>query len=175
MYKYKKILFALLGIVVLITIFFGLEKKWRQEDRVQTIPPRPAPDFTLQDILSGADVRLSSFRGRVVVINLWATWCPFCLGELADMARTQKEFGEKAVFIAVNRAEPLEKITKYIREAHLEGTLMFLQDPSDFVYQSLGGFSMPETVFVDRDGMMRDRRRGPMNLEEMRRRVENIL
>lgn len=171
---YKKVSLVLFCGVVLITIFFGLEKRWRQEDRMQTIPLRPAPDFTLQDI-SGADVRLSSYQGRVVMVNLWATWCPFCLAELADMARAQKEFGEKMVVIAVNRGEPFEKITKYIREAHLDGLFLFLQDPSDSVYQSLGGFSMPETIFVDRDGMMRDRRRGPMNLEEIRRRVENIL
>lgn len=170
----KKISLAVFGIVVLITIFFGLEKRWRQEDRVQTIPPRPAPDFTLQDI-SGADVHLSSYQGRAVVVNLWATWCPFCLAELADMARAQKEFGDRVVIIAVNRAESLEKITKYARDAKLEGSFLFLQDPSDFVYQSLGGFSMPETIFVDRDGMMRDRKRGSMNLEEIRRRVENIL
>lgn len=170
----KTIFFTLVCVAVLISVFFGLEKRWWQKEAAFVMPPRPAPDFTLQDI-QGVNVRLSSYQGRPVVINLWATWCPFCLEELADMVTAQKEFSEKVIFIAVNRAEPLEKITKYLQEAHLEGSLLFLQDLSDSVYQSLGGFSMPETIFVDRDGMMRDRRRGPMNLEEMRRRVEKIL
>lgn len=171
---YKKVSLVVFCIVVLITIFFGLQQKWWQKDMVYALPPRPAPDVSLQDT-GGVDVRLSSFRSHAVVINLWATWCPFCLKELVTMAAVQKEFGERVVFIAVNRAESLEKITKYMRDAHFEGSFLLLQDPTDSLYQSLGGFSMPETVFLDREGLLRDHKRGPMSLEEMRRRVEKML
>jgi len=64
----------------------------------------PAPDFSLED-LDGNMVSLSDFRGQNLVINSWATWCPFCVTELPDFAALQKEFGDQIVVIAINRQE----------------------------------------------------------------------
>ena len=133
-----------------------------------------APDFSLQDY-SGQTVSLADFVGTPLVINSWAAWCPFCKKELPDFAAAQKEFGEQVVIIAIDRAESLEVSKKYSDELGATDDLIFLLDPDDSFYQSIGGFSMPETIFVDRDGFIREHKRGPMELDEMREKINNLL
>lgn len=132
---------------------------------------RLAYDFILKDY-ENREVKLSGFRGKSVLVNVWASWCPFCKGELVDFITLKKEFGD-VVIIAVNRAEALEVAKKYSDELDVTNDLIFLLDPSDSFYQSIGGFSMPETIFVDKEGFIKYHKRGPMELEEMRRRVQD--
>ena len=133
-----------------------------------------APDFALQDY-NGKTVQLADFAGKPLVINSWAAWCPFCKKELVDFATVQKEFGSDAVIIAIDRAESLEIAKKYSDELGVTGDLIFLLDPSDSFYQSIGGFSMPETIFVDRDGRIVIHKRGPMALDEIREKIRALL
>ncbi|MBI3955700.1 TlpA family protein disulfide reductase [Candidatus Gottesmanbacteria bacterium] len=133
-----------------------------------------APDFALQDY-NGKTVKLADFQGRPLVINSWAAWCPFCRKELVDFALIQKEFGDRVVIIAIDRAESLETAKKYSDELGVTNSLVFLLDPSDSFYQSIGGFSMPETIFVDKSGRLVDHKRGPMEIDEMRNRMSKIM
>ncbi|MBI5620927.1 DUF3179 domain-containing protein [Candidatus Gottesmanbacteria bacterium] len=133
-----------------------------------------APGFNLKDY-NGNTVNLADFQGRPVVINSWAAWCPFCRKELVDFAAAQKEFGDQVVIIAIDRAESLETANKYSDELGVTNDLVFLLDPSDSFYQSIGGFSMPETIFVDKNGAIVDHKRGPMDSNEIRERVKKII
>ncbi|MBI4215703.1 MAG: TlpA family protein disulfide reductase [Parcubacteria group bacterium] len=133
-----------------------------------------APDFALQDY-NGKTVRLLDFAGKPLVINSWAAWCPFCRKELVDFAAAQMEFGDKIAIIAVDRAETRDIAKKYTDELGVTDGMVFLLDPADSFYQSIGGFSMPETIFVDKNGMIIDHKRGPMDIDEMRAKIEKIL
>ncbi|MBI2046357.1 MAG: TlpA family protein disulfide reductase [Parcubacteria group bacterium] len=133
-----------------------------------------APDFSLQDY-EGKIVRLSDFKGKPIVINSWAAWCPFCRKELVDFAAAQHEFGDKMVVIAIDRAESRDTAKKYTDELAVTSDIVFLLDPSDSFYRSIGGFSMPETIFVSRDGHIVDHKRGPMGVSEIRERIQKIL
>lgn len=124
---------------------------------------------------NGDTVSLSDFRGKPLVINSWATWCPFCREELIDFVSAQKEFGDKVVIIAIDRAETREAAKKYTDELGVTGDMVFLLDPSDNFYQSIGGFSMPETVFIDSEGNTVFHKRGPMDIQEMRERIQQLL
>ena len=123
----------------------------------------------------GEAVSLEDFRGKPLVINSWAVWCPFCREELPDFAELQKEFGEQVIVIAVDRQEPLAKAKGYTDELGITDDMLFLLDSSDSFYKSIGGFSMPETIFVDSDGKIVVHKRGPMELEEMREHVNKII
>lgn len=131
---------------------------------------RPAPDLTFRDY-EGKEVALSDFRGRPMVVNSWAAWCPFCVDELVDFTRLQEEFGDKITVVAIDRAEPLATARGFSDKAGVTGKIVLLLDPADSFYSSIGGFSMPETIFVDENGLIKDHKRGPMTLEEMRRRT----
>jgi len=143
--------------------------------RVEVVPPkdRLAPDLSFLNF-AGEVVDLFDFRGKNLVVNAWASWCPFCRQELLDFASLQKEFGDKIVVLAVNRQEATEASQQYADKLGITRDLIFLLDSGDSLYQSIGGFSMPETIFIDQDGLIKYHKRGPMEREEMRRRVEDI-
>lgn len=132
------------------------------------------PSLTLKDY-SGKKVRFADFKDKALVINSWAAWCPFCKKELPDFVLAQKEFGNRILIIAVDRQEPLEIAKKYTDEVGVTDDLIFLLDPQDSFYKSIGGFSMPETIFVSRDGVIKIHKRGPMDLEEIKEKIKKII
>jgi len=132
------------------------------------------PDFSFQDY-EGNVVTNESFPGKVLIINAWATWCPFCINELPDFVELQKEFADEIVVIAIDRAESLDKAKTYTDNKKITDSIVFLLDSEDSFYQSTGGFSMPETIFVDTEGNIRIHKRGPMSLNEMRGKVNSML
>lgn len=143
--------------------------------------PAAAPTFfdttaglTLTDY-GGKKIALADFKGKPLVVNAWASWCPFCRQELPDFATVQKELGDKVVFIAVDRGESLAVAKQYSDARGVTNSIVFLLDPGDSFYQAIGGFSMPETVFVDKNGNIVDHKRGPMDVNEIRQRTEKIL
>jgi len=143
----------------------------------QTKPASPterAPNFSLKDY-DGKTVSLVDFAGKPLVINSWAAWCPFCREELPDFVTVQKEFEGKAVFIAIDRGESLSVAKKYTDELGVTASLVLLLDPTDSFYSAIGGFSMPETIFIDKEGIIRDHKRGPMDIPEIRERTLKIL
>lgn len=124
---------------------------------------------------SGNTVPFEEFRGKPLIINSWAVWCPFCRKELSDFAALQKEFGGQIVVIAIDRQEPLAKAKGYTDELGITDSMLFLLDSSDSFYKSIGGFSMPETIFVNSAGEIIVHKRGPMELDEMREHANKII
>lgn len=120
-------------------------------------------------------VTLADFVGKPLVINSWAAWCPFCVQELVDFAKIQQEFKDKVVIIAINRAETLAAAKKFTDKAGVTDALIFLLDPADSFYRAIGGFAMPETIFIDRNGNIREHKRGPMDITEIRQKVQRLL
>lgn len=169
-----KIISLVIGVLIVGALGSWLLLRDRGAEILPQQELRRAPEFALKDY-NGQEIKLSDFRGKAVVVNSWAVWCPFCKEELKDFAAIRKEFGDKAAIIAVDRAEPRDTAKKFSDELGVSDDLIFLLDPDDTFYQSIGGFSMPETVFVDRDGLIRFHKRGSMPAEEIRRRIEDLL
>lgn len=132
------------------------------------------PDFTLQDF-EGNTVSLSDFAGKPLVINSWAAWCPFCRDELIAFASIQKELGDQIATIAIDRAESLDVARSFPEKLGITDDLVFLLDPDDSFYKAIGGFAMPETIFVDADGSIVEHKRGPMDEKEIREKIKSIL
>ncbi len=110
----------------------------------------PAPDFTLRD-LDGKTVRLADFRGQVLVVNFWATWCPPCRKEMPSIergARWLERFGGR--FIAINMGEKPEAVRRYLEKQPLE--LRILLDPGGVTAGDWGVQGLPVTFVVDPQG-----------------------
>ncbi|PIT93259.1 MAG: hypothetical protein COU06_00995 [Candidatus Harrisonbacteria bacterium CG10_big_fil_rev_8_21_14_0_10_38_8] len=122
----------------------------------------------------GNTVSLEEFRGKPLVINSWAVWCPFCKAELPDFAKLQSEFSDQIVVIAIDRQEPIEVVKNYTNELGISEMMLFLIDSSDSFYKSIGGFSMPETIFINSIGEIVVHKRGPMELNEMQEHVRKL-
>lgn len=109
-----------------------------------------APDFTTEDA-AGNRVSSRSFRGRVVLLNFWATWCPPCRLEMPSMERLYGEFRERGLeVVAVNFMEPRELVQAFARERKL--TYPMLLDPRSDVAEMYGVMRLPETVVIGRGG-----------------------
>lgn len=109
-----------------------------------------APAFTTTDA-AGNRVASEDYRGKVVLLNFWATWCPPCRLEMPDMERLHQEFREGGLeVVAVNFMETAEEVTAFAEEQKL--TYPMLLDPRSEVAGQYGVMRLPETVLIGRRG-----------------------
>lgn len=111
-----------------------------------------APDFTAADLATGDPVTLASYRGQVVLLNVWATWCEPCRVEMPSMERLYQELGPqglKIVAVSIDEAGP-DVVREFQREYGL--TFQILHDRSraiERIYQTTG---VPESFVLNREG-----------------------
>ena len=118
-----------------------------------------APDFTLPDP-RGKKVSLKDFRGKVVFLNFWATWCEFCKDEMPTMDRLYREFKDKGFeIVAVNVKDKRPDALAFVKQMKL--TYPIVMDPEGEVGLLYGAFGMPTTYLIDRKGMVLARLWGP--------------
>ncbi|HXJ37511.1 MAG TPA: TlpA disulfide reductase family protein [Candidatus Eisenbacteria bacterium] len=119
-----------------------------------------APDFALPD-LAGQAIRLSAYRGQVVLVNLWATWCPPCREEMPSMERLYQRLKDRGfVLLAVSQDEgDVEGVKKFAKEMKI--TFPVLVDPQGDVGRNYGVWGYPESFLLDRSGRIVERVIGP--------------
>ncbi len=111
-----------------------------------------APDFTLQD--SDHKVTLSQFRGQVVVLNFWATWCPPCIEETPSLVRMQTRLKDKGVVVlAVSIDADDAAYHKFLKEYSVN--MVTVRDEAKKASSLYGTFGWPETFVIDRNGVIR--------------------
>lgn len=137
-----------------------------------------APDFALHD-LSGRTVRLSDFRGRKVVLNFWASWCPPCKEEMPDFETVYREQRDKLIFLGVNMQEPVDAVQRFLR-GEVQVTYPIVLDSDGSVTRGYNVRVYPTTYFLDEQGrFMRIGslvgKFGPFTREELRQRVGEFL
>jgi cytochrome c biogenesis protein CcmG, thiol:disulfide interchange protein DsbE len=120
-----------------------------------TRPPRigaPAPDFTLQD--SDHKVSLSDYRGKVVLLNFWATWCPPCIIEMPSLIALQQKMKDKdVVILGVSIDEDEAAYHKFLKNYGVNFVTVLDKDrKTPTLY---GTFGWPETYIIDRQGVVR--------------------
>lgn len=139
--------------------------------------PQKLPEVLALEFINYQDepVALTDLLGTPLVINAWASWCPFCVAELPDFATVQAELGDQVVFVAINRAESLRTAKKFTDDLGVSEDMLFLLDPKESFYKAIGGFSMPETLFINAEGNIITHKRGFMTLEEIRDRTTDLV
>jgi thiol-disulfide isomerase/thioredoxin len=126
--------------------------------------------------IDGNPVALEDYLGQTLVVYSWASWCPFCAQELPDLAQLGKEFAEKNVqVLAINRAEPSATAEAFLQSIDAVDGLMLVLDPDDRFYESIEGFTMPETIFYDTEGNIVLHKRGTMTYQEMQQHTQAAL
>lgn len=127
---------------------------------LQRRTPDLAPDFAVPD-LSGQAVRLSGFRGQVVLLNLWTTWCPPCREEMPSMERVYQRLKDRGfVLLAVSQDEAGKAVVEpFVRSLGL--TFPVLVDPEHQVGDRFRVWGYPESFLIDREGRIVERIIGP--------------
>jgi len=133
----------------------------------------PAPDFSLTTF-SGETITLSQFRGNVVVINFWASWCPPCRDEAAYLERTWRRYKDRGVvFIGVDYLDTEKKALEYIAEFDI--TYPNGPDIGTRIADAYRIKGVPETFFVDKRGELRDVYIGPLKPPDLEQRIDKLL
>ena len=111
---------------------------------------RPAPNFTLTD--GSRSLQLSSYRGKVVVLNFWATWCAPCIEEIPSLNQLQREMPQLVV-LGVSVDEDGDAYRQFLRDHQIAFTT--IRDPQRRVNAIYGTSRFPESYIIDRDGRIR--------------------
>lgn len=155
-------------VVVLLTggiLYFG----WVQYEDFLTRGQRPpegtlklnemeksgVPDFTLKD-LAGNDVTLSAYKGKVVIVNFWASWCEPCVKEFPSLIRLLNTYPEEVVLLAVSADYTLEDLTGFTKAFKVGDVSNFIVmwDNEKEVAELFGTEVLPESYIIGKDGSL---------------------
>lgn len=129
-----------------------------------------APDFELKT-LSGDTVKLSDLKGKKVMLNFWATWCPPCKAEMPEMEQFSKQIGDDTVILAVN-IDPQLDVKGFVNENKI--TFPVLLDAEDKVNETYQIISIPTTYFIDSNGIIQNKYTGSMKLDIMKKYTQEL-
>ncbi|ODP30935.1 TlpA disulfide reductase family protein [Pandoraea sp. ISTKB] len=123
------------------------------------------PAFSLQS-LDGKTHALSEYRGRVVILNFWATWCGPCREEIPAMGAVVRQYRQRGLdLLAVNYKEPLATVKPFVDKLPIDGTVLL--DTDGAVYKRFGSLGLPATYLVDRAGNARFWRMGELDWSDV--------
>lgn len=112
---------------------------------------QPAPDFTFHEVGTGAPRQLSELRGKVVLVNVWATWCPPCRKELPDLEKLQEAYADQGLVVLTVSTEERDLLRQFAAESPLRTLNAY--SPQLGWYDVPG---RPVTFVIDRDGTLRE-------------------
>ncbi len=133
-----------------------------------------APDFELQT-LDGTKMKLSDFRGKKLIVNLWATWCPPCRAEMPDMQafyEEQKEDNIAVLAVNLTQSDNKEKVAAFIKEFGLSFPVVL--DVDNKVADTYQVVSIPTSYIIDSKGVIQEKIIGPMDKEMMDKLMSSI-
>jgi thiol-disulfide isomerase/thioredoxin len=143
---------------------------------------RTPPDATGLLALSlpdtqGAAQKLNQWRGKVMVVNFWATWCGPCREEMPEFVRAQRELGGKGLQVIGIAIDQPDKVAAFVRELDLNYPALIANYETLDIAKPLGDrlLGLPFTVVLDREGRVAHTQLGPLKPEQLRSIVSNLL
>lgn len=158
MSKRSALIIALVVILAVVAVSLLLRQQEPQGEQAVSAPAtgsslvgQLAPDFKLP-LVGGGEMQLSSLRGKVVMVNFWATWCPPCKAEMPSMERLYAQLKNSGFELLAINVEPdgLEVLPEFLRQH--PHTFPVAVDTEGDIQSEYGVFRFPESFIVDRDG-----------------------
>jgi thiol-disulfide isomerase/thioredoxin len=186
----KRIVSVVATVLALVAATYLADKATRVKVKGTTMKadiPAPAvqlaPDFTLKD-LDGKDVSLSQYKGKVVLINFWATWCDPCRIEIPWLIEMQQKYGDKGFTVlgVAMDEEGKSEVAPFVAKERFDvnGQKLPMSYPillgSDAMADKFGGLlGYPTSILISRDGKLIKRITGLLTYEEISKAIESQL
>ena len=142
---------AVLSVGLLLLVGAGLLQWFRRSDGLHKLEGQAAPRFELSD-LDGQTVSLAQLRGKIVMLDFWATWCAPCRISMPILDKLQREFSNDMVLLAVNLLEPRDLVREYVARQNVRSRVLL--DPEGNVMRQYGSESIPMQVIIDQEGIV---------------------
>lgn len=135
------------GVLALIFLIFS-----SNSTQAQLQEGTKAPAFTLKN-LDGKSVKLSDFKGKVLIIDFWATWCPPCKAEIPDFIDLYKTYQKKGLVILGIALDDKEKVSKFAKDYNINYPIVIGDQSISALYGGITG--IPTTFIIDRKGVIK--------------------
>ena len=133
-----------------------------------------APTLVLKDI-RGRTVRLSDYKGKVVLLNFWATWCPPCRAEMPDFIKMQREYRSKGLQVIGITYPPqeIEEVRQFVRKLGVNYPIALGTKETKTLFDETE--TLPVTIVIDRQGNVRERIEGILLPVEVEQKIKPLL
>lgn len=159
----------ILGLAVVLTLAFRRDP---HDIRTGTVG-QPAPAFTLADLSGNGSISLSQYKGKIVVLNFWASWCVPCKEENPALTELWERYrGTDVVLLGIVFQDTPEAARAYT--ARLGNTWPSAIDDTGQMSLGYGVFGPPETYFIGADGIIAGRHIGPIDLATLSNGIETL-
>jgi thiol-disulfide isomerase/thioredoxin len=147
--------------ITFLLVAFSAIADWQQPALSHNLTPVkkivPASDFELLD-MDDNKIRLSDYRGKVVLLNFWATWCPPCIREMPSMERLHQQVSaDDFKVLAVNQMEDVDQVFAFTGQLEVDPTFEILFDSTSKVSHDYAVRGLPTTYLIDKQGNIRYR------------------
>ena len=160
-----------LSLIILLVMLYPASASSQLGWGQVSLTNKTAPDFELET-LEGKKAKLSDYRGKKVILNFWASWCPPCREEMPEFQRIYSENKDKLVVVGVNLQENRENAEAFIEKLGI--AFPILLDPNSQVKDMYNVFTQPVTYFIDESGKIVDKKFGPLTSEEIDEKIAKM-
>ncbi len=131
-------------------------------------------DFTVKD-MTGADVHLASYKGKIILLNFWATWCPPCKVEIPDLIALQEQYKDDIVVLGFSVDDTAEQLQPFASEYKMNYPVLVGLGHEN-IQEAYGPmWGIPVTIIIDRDGRIAKKQSGIRTKEQIEREIKALL